>query len=358
MKTADICLACAVFLVLSAVSRCSSASYSILNLGVLGEGSWSTAVDINDAGQVAGSSQYYAGGGSHAFIWSSESGMTDIGSLSGRGMSQAHAINNYGTVVGKAYAFGEGGYSSGFVWNSHAGIKPLSPLPGDGMTAAMAVSDNGIVAGQSLAGNLSRACIWNAEGISAALPALVATAINNTGDVAGTYSSVTSHTRSFLLSSVGEFLDIGTLGGPSSVAYAINNYGAVVGESSASDSATRAYLWTRDDGMTPLGTLGGRTSVAYDINNIGQAVGKSTNGDGRSRPFIWSQLTGMEELPLLPRALTGAAYGINQAGQVVGESGGYAVLWTPVPEPSPLASLLGASGWLVVGARRRTYPKV
>jgi probable HAF family extracellular repeat protein len=69
------------------------------NLGTLG-GSWSTAWDVNDHGQVVGYSD--AGNGQHrAFFWDKENGMIELPTLGGN--SLARAINNEGQIVGYSY---------------------------------------------------------------------------------------------------------------------------------------------------------------------------------------------------------------------------------------------------------------
>ena len=73
----------------------------LLTLG----GSGSVAYAINDAGEVVGYSnipspsiQPY-----HAFIWSSATGMLDMGTLNGSARSIAESINNAGQAVGYSY---------------------------------------------------------------------------------------------------------------------------------------------------------------------------------------------------------------------------------------------------------------
>jgi probable HAF family extracellular repeat protein len=75
----------------------------MIDLGTLG-GANSSAFDINDSGQVVGSSDT-SSGQSHAFFYSGEK-MIDLGTLGG-GHRAAYGIDNSGPIVGcsKEYAF-------------------------------------------------------------------------------------------------------------------------------------------------------------------------------------------------------------------------------------------------------------
>ncbi|TVQ16373.1 MAG: DUF3466 family protein, partial [Balneolaceae bacterium] len=70
----------------------------IKSIGTLG-GTWSTAWDINDHGQVVGYSS--TAEGYRAFYWDEIKGMIELPSLGGN--SQAKAINNKGQIVGYSY---------------------------------------------------------------------------------------------------------------------------------------------------------------------------------------------------------------------------------------------------------------
>src|SRR5262245_33449709 len=76
--------------------RCLLSAYSVVDLGSLG-GSSAQANDINQAGDVAGTSTNASFHG-HGFRWQNGV-MTDLGTLGGT-QSQATALNNVGQVVG------------------------------------------------------------------------------------------------------------------------------------------------------------------------------------------------------------------------------------------------------------------
>jgi probable HAF family extracellular repeat protein len=82
--------------------------YGIQDLGTLGgEFSESQATGINDSGVVVGWSET-VNFQRHAFVWTADSGMQDLGTLGGSS-STAIAINNAGVIVGTSdTATGEG----------------------------------------------------------------------------------------------------------------------------------------------------------------------------------------------------------------------------------------------------------
>ncbi len=98
----------------------------MINLGAL-DGDWSRANDINNNRWVVG---YYVlpNGGSHAFFWTEETGMIDIGTL-GENNSYASAINDLGQVVGSS----DSEYSrAAFIWTAEDGMIDLNDfLPAD-----------------------------------------------------------------------------------------------------------------------------------------------------------------------------------------------------------------------------------
>lgn len=73
------------------------------NLGYLG-GSSSRAYAINDAGQVVGGATLIDGVTTHAFLYSGNGPMTDLGTLSGYIHSYAFGINTRGDIVGAVWA--------------------------------------------------------------------------------------------------------------------------------------------------------------------------------------------------------------------------------------------------------------
>jgi probable HAF family extracellular repeat protein len=96
----------------------------------------------------------------HAFIWSANTGMQDLGSLGGS--SYAQGINASGQVVG--YYVSLLGQLRPFLWTQSGGIKDLGTLGGDAGVAA-GINDSGQVAGwATTAAGAAHAFLWSAAG--------------------------------------------------------------------------------------------------------------------------------------------------------------------------------------------------
>jgi probable HAF family extracellular repeat protein len=120
------------------------------NLGTLG-GTFAVALSINDAAQAVGRS-WDGNSVMHAFLWTSGTGMTDLGFLPGGTASEANDINNRGMVVGESTV---DGVTKAMIWTSTGGMQDLySLLPADSgwtsLTWARSISDNGYITGSGI----------------------------------------------------------------------------------------------------------------------------------------------------------------------------------------------------------------
>jgi probable HAF family extracellular repeat protein len=165
------------------------------------------------------------------------------------------------------------------------------------------------------------------DGVMKDLGSLGATAINNSGQVAGSFDYAGDWTSShaFLYDSTNDdstngMQDLSTLGGTNSYGNGINDSGEVVGYSyTAGDQNYHAFLY-EDGVMKDLGTLGGSHSNASDINDSGQVVGEAAyDSSGYSHAFLYDSTNGMQDLGTLGGTYSYAA-GINDSGEVVGQS--------------------------------------
>jgi probable HAF family extracellular repeat protein len=122
----------------------------MVDLGTLG-GAYSAAVSVNDSGQIVGTSDLSSDTpGSAAFLWTRDAGMIDLGGVID-GASSAVDINNAGQVVGESHA---GFETHAFVWSAELGVIDL----GQG---GIPTSIN--MAGQVTGGLDYRAVLWNPQ---------------------------------------------------------------------------------------------------------------------------------------------------------------------------------------------------
>jgi probable HAF family extracellular repeat protein len=176
-------------------------------------GTYSVANDINDYGQVVGTS-FNSDGLYRAFLYDGGT-MTDLGTLGGGGWSFAQGINNNGDIVGYSSAASN-------VTERHAFLY-----------------SNGVMTDLGIQSN------WS-----------VASRINDSGQITGYFRDTNGLFHAFLYDS-GVLNDLGTLGGDS-FAYGINDNGQIVGDSSLSAPLSQvpipSAVWLFGSGL--LGLLG------------------------------------------------------------------------------------------------------
>jgi probable HAF family extracellular repeat protein len=299
-----------IYLILSAAAPTYAQVYAIQDLGTLPQGSDCYAYNLNDAGQVVGSS------GSNGFLWTNGQ-MTSL-SLPGGTISFAMGINTQGAVVGESY-----------------------------------MSNNIPRAFEYVGGTVYDLLLGGPQGSS------YANGINSLGQIVGVATIPVGPTHAFLRDTASDTTyDLGTLGGASSEAYAINSLSQVVGSAYTAQNRMHAFLWTPNGGMIDLGSLAGANGVstASNVNDLTQVVGYSTSST-YVHAFYWSQATGMTDLGTLG-GNTSFAYGINNQSQVVGcaDTGisgqTHAFLWTAASGLQDINAFLPAnSGWQLQEAK-------
>ena len=236
-----------------------------MDLGVLEGQVFSQANGINAMGQVVGfSGRERDSLESRAFVWSSQTGMMDIGTLGGS-YAQAYAINDAGYITGAAQTQGMGPMVT-----THAFIYRVPDAP---YRRYNRMVDLGVLGGFSSYGM----------------------AINSYNHVAG-YSTITTsdeRVHAFLHDGA-KMIDLGSLGGIGkrsgsdvSVALGVNNWDQVVGYTYlpvVGEMPTQqvAFIWSRDGygagKMVNLNKLVNETGKNYllvsatGINDNGQIV--------------------------------------------------------------------------------------
>jgi len=179
------------------------------------------ALWINDLGQAVGISGSCANtvlppvaGGPHAALWEKDGTVHDLGNLGGTvntallGVGNAAlSINDRGWVVG-ASALPGNTHDHAFLWTREKGIRDLGTLAGDVSSAALDINDSGEVVGVSLdsSGN-PHPLLWQNSGmtnLNNLIPAdspiflLWPSAINSRGEIVGFGVNTTGDVHAFL----------------------------------------------------------------------------------------------------------------------------------------------------------------
>jgi len=183
----------------------------------------SEALFNNDNGEVVGASGTCAttslppiAAGPHAVLWDKNGTPHDLGNLGGDGTTAQMgagniglAVNNRGQVTGASAITGNA-TNHAYIWTSETGMRDLGTLPGDVLSVGTGINDESLVIGSSMDkdGNPT-AVIW-ANGAIIDLNSLVpedfplfllfATAANNSGQIVGfgVQKDAPNHVHGFL----------------------------------------------------------------------------------------------------------------------------------------------------------------
>ncbi|HEY3837906.1 MAG TPA: hypothetical protein VGL72_15095, partial [Bryobacteraceae bacterium] len=164
------------------------------------------AYGINENGEIAGGSGNCAAFDPnnlwylhplHALLW--QAGRTiDLGNLGGQGQFMgnfARLVNNLGEAVGWSDTAGNQA-THAFRWTPNTGMQDLGTLAGDGHSIGLAINDQGVITGISIAADFSslRAIVWRGgvmTDLNQLVPAmstlylLTACSINSSGEITG-----------------------------------------------------------------------------------------------------------------------------------------------------------------------------
>ena len=340
---------------------------------------WSYASAVSaDGSVVAGGATFGSSGMNHAFRWTIDGGMQNLGDLTvgGTGQSVVNAISADGSVI-VGWASYSPIVSHAFRWTSAGGMQDLGDFyNGMGGSFASGVSADGrVVVGEatSSSGRKYRAFRWTSEGGMQDLGDLTATgtewstatAVSADGNVVvGRAAYDSSRYHAFRWTSEGGMQGLGDLTASNtgkSQAKAISTDGSVlVGWASyGSGAKDHAFRWTTGGGMQDLGDLtanGTGGSQAHAVSADGRVVvGRADYGSGAYvHAFRWTSEGGMQDLGDLTGSGTGwsSASAISADGSVVvGNAAydsrrGHAFLWTSDGGMQGLGDLTAnGTGW-------------
>jgi probable HAF family extracellular repeat protein len=298
----------------------------IRDIGTLG-GTQSVASAV-DGMHVVGASLTAGDADFHAFIWSSNAGMRDLGTLGGT-YSGASSISG-GVVVGESTT--ATGDIHAFRWTRETGMVDLGTLGGGTESAAMQVN-RGLTAGFSTVQGTStrRPVVWDASGqlfdvVGSPLD-IEDGRVRNEGQATAVHrGAVVGHFRAtpapelfihaFVWTVPHGFFDLGVPPGyQESFAFATN--GDLIVGALGTQFEQRPFVWTRSDGFIDLGTLNGDSRAAA-VNRHGWVVGSFILPEGGSGTFLWARTTGMRDVTPASTIFPFGAFpvGIDDEGRI------------------------------------------
>ncbi len=368
MRSKSILVSVAVLL--SAVSANATTLYEVIDLGVVPDAVSSKAADINNQGQIVGSSAF-SDGSRVAFLWERGS-IVPLGGLTGRNQSHAYAINDSGQIVGHSYQTGHNTDQVATLFDpTGSGQNTSMGTLGGVKSTALDINNAGQIVGLSkISGHsyyfaASFDITGNQQNVTIGPAGSDAQSINDTGVAVG--SALIDggyHCMIFDMDGGSDYIDLGSLGGNDNAARSINSLGQIVGEAQApSESIIAASFDISGSGtIVELGTLGGAESKAQAVNNLGQIVGFAYTESGDRHATLFDPSGGGANIDLntvidqdLGWTLTFGT-SINDDGWIVGygvNPEGYEHAFLLIPEPSTLI-LFGLGGLML---RRKRWLK-
>jgi probable HAF family extracellular repeat protein len=277
------------------------ANGNVVDLGTLG-GSETQPTAMNSKGAVVGVSTLPGDKVFHAFLWTERGGMVDLDTVppppdaARTPTSIAYAINDDGVVVGES-ATGRDGVPHAFEWTQETGMIDLGTLGGLN-SFAQAVNGKGVVAGNSdvnpdVNGDF-HAFIWTRQhGMTdIGVPGMVSRAENINGHfvIGQTFQRGDfAHAHGFAWTRGTGLVDVGMLDDDrGSFATAVNDRGVVVGNSFNEAGLSRAFAWSLSSRMVvPLETPDGGSSGATAINGDLIVGFSCTAGNSGCHATLW-----------------------------------------------------------------------
>ena len=301
-----------------ASSEVAARAYSVVALPTLG-GPYIEASDVNNLGQVVGSSTFDGSWTPHAFLYT-DGASVDLGTLGGPN-SYGLGVNDNGDVVG--YSYTETNFSRGFVYQDGEMVE-LGTLGGY-FSNAVGINNAGQVAGEAEDAEGFWVAFLFEQGEMKPIGDLgqgrsEATGISDAGHIVGNSPTVEGVMRAFVYED-GVMTEVpGGLPGTESWAAAVNASGSVVGRW-VPDDAPDWWWWTGfiyEGGV--IESIAQADSYPGDINNAGVVVGHGQLEEFRWGAFVWDRVNGYQDLNALIDAELGwtlvTAVGINDLGQI------------------------------------------
>ncbi|HEV7280774.1 MAG TPA: hypothetical protein VGN57_11280 [Pirellulaceae bacterium] len=250
-----------------------------------------------------------------------------------------------------------GGDFHAFRFTPDGGIEDLGVMPGGAKSGGMSMdADGSVIAGIADDGVDDRAFRWHGGALidmgTFGGPSALARFVNADGlTIVGDAMVNAVDTHAFVWRADAGKIDLGTLGGSDSSAALCSDDGmVVVGVSYDAVGDLKTFVWTDAAGMQDVGDLGGTFTLPTGLSADGStAVGASLDGGGQPLPFRWTEAGGLENLGSLGPG-PGAAIRVSTDGSVIcgysmTASGARAFRWTEAEGMKSLGTFGGAESY-------------
>jgi probable HAF family extracellular repeat protein len=142
-------------------------------------------------------------------------------------------------------------------------------------------------------------------------------AINDSGEVVGTYGTAEQYQNGFTYSK-GAYSTLNCVLENGTLLADINNKGEIVGSEAGNDNGdTLGFIWEGDGSCDPVTPNSLGTGNVWGVNDSGEVVGWYTNTSGNYESFLFADNN--YTIINCPNAVSTRAYGIANNGDIVGD---------------------------------------
>jgi len=273
----------------------------VMSLGVEG-----IARAVNNSGTVVGENGNNATknntGDGRAYKWDSINGYQDLGDLNGS-YAGAWGINESGVITGNSYTnYSDFGLLQmhAFRWDAGTMSDLAPPNSTAGYSRGMAINDSGTVVGRASLDTFTNSdkfmAQWDASDtfthFTGPYNYSSGRDINNAGVSVGLSKDINGDDRASIWSASGSITVFDTFGGDRSLFNAINEAGIAVGFAKDAGDIKRAMITLDGTTLVDLNTLVNLSGTGFltlneatDINEFGEIVGIGTRSDGSVGAF-------------------------------------------------------------------------